>query len=113
MKERKEFFIGDLVRFKSDGSYGIIEHSYKDAFTSGSHNQFSVLTLDENGVPDNSIAWIRKSELECVDTTHRKSNLRKIRKYNKGDGAPISMDPELAKMLGYGFIHTYETARRT
>ena len=111
MEERKEFFIGDLVRFKDNGSYGIIEHSYKDAFVVGTHNDLSILCLDKEEAPTHNIAWIRKSELECIDTTHRESNLEKIREYNKGHGAPISMDPELAEMLGYGFVHTYETAR--
>lgn len=111
MKERKEFFIGDLVRFKNDGSYGIIEYSYKDAFIVGTHNEFCIKILNEKGVPINTRAWIDKSELECVDTTHRESNLEKIKEYNKGHGAPISMDPELAEILGYGFVYTYETAR--
>lgn len=112
MRERKEFFIGDLVKFKSDGTYGVIEHSSEDAFGRGNHNEFSIMILNEKGVPINSISWIQKSQLECVDTTHREENLKKIREYNKGHGAPISMNPELAKMLGYGFVHTYETAMR-
>ena len=111
MRERKEFFIGDLVRFKDDGSYGIIDHSYRDAFGSGSHAEFDVVTLDEEGNIDNSIAWVQKSELELISTEHREENLKKIRAFHKGSGAPICMKPELAEMLGYGFVHTYETAR--
>lgn len=109
-RQRKTFLIGDLVKDKTNGAIGIIEHSYKDAFGHGSHSEFSILWLDDDGKPDFSHAWNYKKNLEVIDTEHRQENIKKIRKYNRGDAAPICMDSQLAKKLGYKGVHTYESA---
>ena len=105
----KKYLAGTLIESKSTGEKALIEHSYKEAFGSGSHNELSVIWLDKNGNPEYSNAWKKKSDFNMLES-NVEENLKKIRKYNKGDAAPIGMNARLAIYLGYSSIHTYESA---
>lgn len=104
------YVIGCLLEHKNSGNKAFLEYSYRAAFGSGSSNEISIIWLDEEGNPDWSSAWHQKSNFKVIDSDIEE-NLKKIRKYNKKEGgAPISMNPELAKKLGYTSIHTYASA---
>ena len=109
--EKRKYLAGTLIELKSTGKRAFIEHTYKEAFGRGSHNQISVIWLDDDGNIECSSAWSSKSDFRVIKSDIE-ANLKKIRKYNKkDDGAPIMMNPDLARYLGYTSIHTYESAR--
>lgn len=105
----KKYLAGTLIESKSTGEKALIEYSYKEAFGSGSHNELSVIWLNKNGNPAGSSAWNEKSNFNVLES-NIEENLKKIRKYNKGEAAPIGMNAKLAIYLGYSSIHTYESA---
>lgn len=102
---------GTLIQFKNTGELAFVEYTYGQAF-GGRSNSLSVLWLDENGNIEYSSAWFSLSQFNILESDV-KANLKKIVKYNQkeGEGAPISMKPELAVKLGYTSIHTYESAK--
>lgn len=101
---------GTLLKFKKTGELAILEYTYNQAFGNGKDTgDLSIIWLDNKGNPEFSSAWRKKSEFLVIDSDIKK-NLQKIRKYNKGEAAPISMNPELAEKLGYESIHTYASA---
>ena len=105
----KKYLAGTLIESKSTGEKALIEHSYKEAFGSGSHNELSVIWLDKDDSPKGSTAWHSKSDFNILESDIEE-NLKKIKEYNKGEAAPIGMNKKLAIYLGYSSIHTYESA---
>ena len=105
----KKYLAGTLIESKSTGRKALIEHSYKEAFESGSHNELSVIWFDEKGNLKGSTAWHSKSDFNILESDIEE-NLKKIKEYNKGEAAPIGMNKKLAIYLGYSSIHTYESA---
>ena len=102
---------GTLLKHKKSGEFAILEHTYNQAFGKGDEGgDLAIIWLDDKENPEFSTAWRKKSEFLVIDSDIKK-NLQKIRKYNKGEAAPISMNPELAEKLGYGSIHTYASAK--
>ena len=97
------------------GNLAIVEHDYSEAFGGRDYTSLAIYELDSNENITYGWAWA-KYENYCLVSKEPEivsKNLEKIRKYNieRGDGAPICMNPELAKKLGFTSIHTYESAK--
>ena len=105
----KRFVIGSLLEHKESGQKALLEYSYAAAFGGNDYNDLSVIWLDENGKLEYSSAWHSKRSFNIIESDI-KTNMKKIRKFNKGDAAPICMNPDIAEKLGYGSIHTYASA---
>ena len=99
------------------GNLAIVEHDYSEAFGGRNYTSLAICELDSNENITYGWAWA-KYENYCLVSKEPEivsKNLEKIRKYNieRGDGAPIGTNPELAKKLGFTSIHTYESAKAT
>lgn len=105
------WYPGYLVKNKNKEEYAIVEHDYAEAFGGRNFTDLCLLFLDNEGNPEYSSAWHDYYDYELIDKDNIEKYLDIIRKYNNGDAAPINMDYQLAKNLGYGSIHTYESAR--
>ena len=97
------------------GNLAIVEHDYSEAFGGRNYTSLAIYELDSNENITYGWAWA-EYENYCLVSKEPEiisKNLEKIRKYNieRGDGAPIGTDPELAKKLGFTSIHTYESAK--
>ena len=99
----EKYLAGTLIESKSTGEKALIEYSYKEAFGSGSHNELSVIWLDKDDNLKGSTAWHSKSDFNILES-NIEENLKKIREYNKGEAAPISMNIRLAIYLGYSYL---------
>ena len=98
-----------------EGNLAIVECDYSEAFGGRDYTSLAIFELDSNENITYGWAWA-KYENYCLVSKESEivsKNLEKIRKYNIecGDGAPICMNPELAKKLGFTSIHTYESAK--
>ena len=97
------------------GNLAIVVHDYSEAFGGRNYTSLAICELDFDKNIKYSWAWA-EYENYCLVSKDPKvisENLEKIRKYNLeiGDGAPICMNLELAKKLGFTSIHTYESAK--
>ena len=98
-----------------EGNLAIVEYDYSEAFGGRNYTSLAIYELDSDKNITYCWAWA-KYENYCLVSKEPEivsKNLEKIRKYNieRGDGAPIGTDPELAKKLGFTSIHTYESAK--
>lgn len=98
-----------------EGNFAIVEHDYAEAFGGRCFTSLAICQLDSEGNITCSWAWAEYADycLVSKDPDVVSKNLEKIRKRVSeiGDGAPIGMNSELAKKLGFTSIHTYESAR--
>lgn len=97
------------------GNLAIVEHDYSEAFGGRDYTSLAICELDSTGNITYGWAWA-KYENYCLVSKEPEivsKNLKKIRKHNIecSSGAPICMNPKLAKKLGYSSIHTYESAK--
>ena len=97
------------------GNLAIVEYDYSEAFGGRDYTSLSICELDSNGNITYCWAWAEYEDycLVSKDSEIISKNLEKIRKYHieYDGGAPIGIDSELAKKLGYTSIHTYESAK--
>ena len=105
---------GYLIK-DANGNLAIVENDYSEAFGGRNYTSLAICELDSNKNITYGWAWA-KYENYCLvskDPEIISENLEKIREHNSkiGDGAPICMNPELAKKLGFTSIHTYESAK--
>ena len=105
---------GYLIK-DAKGNLAIVEHDYSEAFGGRNYTSLAIYELDSNENIKFGWAWA-EYENYCLVSKEPEivsKNLEKIRKYNMedDDGAPICMNPELAKKLGFTSIHTYESAK--
>jgi len=105
---------GTLLKNKETGELVILEHTYEQAFGNSAYggctiSDLSICHLDDKGNINNSSAWHSSNNFEVIESDIE-ANIEKIVKYNNGGAAPISMNPDLARKLGYGSIHTYNSS---
>ena len=49
------------------GFNAIVEYTYKERYGNGNHDSYSLVVLDENSNPVNSVAWYNQYQLTLVD----------------------------------------------
>jgi len=106
--KKQKYQIGETVKFKN-GTIGIIEYSYAQAFGSHSddytYNEYSILFLDEKGKPSYSSSWHSAFVIEKVIDVNLEKGLKTIRKYNSkiedSMDVPMYMNGELHDLIGY------------
>ena len=65
------------------GFYGIVEYSYRQEYGFGPAKSYSLIVLDKNNKPINSIAWYEEYQLLLV-SDNIEAGLKLIEQYNYG-----------------------------